>query len=598
MKPIPRSDVPEEQKWNSQALFSGWDEIDAEMKSLESEFPKLSAFEGQFSTGANVVAEYLAHYQMIFKRISLLEIYLSMAINVDMSDERAKSTNGQLGGTMAKFQAASAFAEPEMVAMIDTLLAWSISQPKLKIYQQYFERLSQKADHTRSKEVEEVLGLLSEPFGGALRTWQELNHADLQYAEIIDETGQPNPYQQVANGMSPSRDLRRQTWVNGAEARLTYKNTLASNYLTSVQQNNVLAKVKRYDSVLQMRMEPTGLPTYIFHHLIDAFKDNLGTWHRYWDVKRRLLGFDKIHPYDIWAPVVDNPPDIPFEQSVAWICAALQPLGEEYVSIMRKGCLEDRWVDRSYNLNKPTKLAFSSPSFDGSPPYIMIPYRNKMLAMSILSHELGHSMNYYLVGMNQPPIYNQTPSESVLETPSNFHQAMTRAYLHQLKANDEPFIIGLIEEAMFNFHRYFFYMPTIARFEHEVHQRVMDGKPVNATILNGMMGGFLAEGYGSTMTFEADYAGITWSELIHVYMPFYSFQYAIGISAAHAIVDEVLAGKEGATEKYLEFASLGTSLDALDSFDVAGVDMRTREPIDKAFALLADLVDQLEALVS
>lgn len=600
MERIARENLPKEQFWNSEALFAGWDEIRGEMKALEAELPKLAGFQERFAEGAEVVIDALEVYQDFLKRLMKLFTYMNMATSVDTSDNTAKAVYGQLGGIAAKASAVGAYIDPELIAMVDTLLEWTESNPDLKLYKRYFEHLKQQAEHTRSTEVEEVLGMLGEPFMGAGRTWGELADVDLRRADIVDKDGKARAFKEVAKVESADRDLRQQTWEKDADAYLTYQNTFASNYITSVQQNTFRARVRRYDSVLQMRMQPTGLPEQVFHNLIDAFKDNMGTWHKYWDVKRRILKVDELRPYDIWAPIVENPPVISFEQAVNWMCEAIRPLGDDYVATMRKGCLEDRWVDRAYNLNKANG-AFSSLSFDGWPPYIMMSYDDSLLEMSTLAHELGHSMNLHLVGLKQPALYNvanDLASDSVIETPSNFHQAMTRAYLQDLKKDDEQFLIALIDEAMANFHRYFFYMPSIARFEYEVHNKVMNGEPLNASILNEIMGGFMAEGYGDTMTFNPDYAGITWAQLGHVFHPFYTFQYAIGISAAYAITDDVLAGKDGAAENYLEFASVGTSLDALESFDVAGVDMRSREPIDKAFAVMADLVNQLDAIAS
>jgi oligoendopeptidase F len=600
MERIARKDIPEEQFWNSAALFSGWDEIRTEIKNLEAELSNLATFQGRFAEGADVVFDGLEVYQALLARVVKLYTYIGMATAVDTSDDTAKAIAGQIGGLAAKFSAAAAFAEPEMVAMVDRLLEWSDSEPNLAIYKHYFEHLKQQANHTRSTEVEEVLGMLGEPFSGAGRTSGELADVDLRREDIIDAAGNTKPHKQVAKIDSSERELRRQTWEKDADAYVAYQNTFASNYITSVQQNTLRAKVRRYDSVLQMRMEPTGLPVQVFHNLIDAFKANLGTWHKYWDVKRQILGVDELRPYDIWAPIVDKPPVIPFEQAVDWMGEAIRPLGDDYVATMRKGCLEDDWIDRAYNLEKANG-AFSSLSVEGSPPYIMMSYDDTLLAMSTLAHELGHSMNLMMIGQQQPMIYNlanDMASDSVIETPSNFHQAMTRAYLREIKKDDEQFLIAMIDEAMSNFHRYFFYMPSIARFEYEVHRRVMEGEPLNASILNEIMGGFMAEGYGDTMGFNADYAGITWAQLSHVFHPFYTFQYAIGISAAYAIADDVLAGKAGAAENYLKFASVGTSVDALASFDVAGVNMRDREAIDKAFAVMADLVNQLETLAS
>ena len=184
------------------------------------------------------------------------------------------------------------------------------------------------------------------------------------------------------------------------------------------------------------------------------------------------------------------------------------------------------------------------------------------------------------------------------EAPSNFHQAMTRAYLRELKADDRGFQLALIDEAMANYYRYFFIMPTLARFEWEVHSRAEQGHPLTADILNGIMSELFAEGYGSTLTDDPERTGITWSQFVHIYLPFYSFQYGVGISAAHALADEVMTGNEQARENYLSFLGAGGSMYAMDVFELAGVDMSRPEPVERAFDVLAGFVDRLEQLVS
>ena len=211
----------------------------------------------------------------------------------------------------------------------------------------------------------------------------------------------------------------------------------------------------------------------MFHNLLDIFKKNLPLWHKYWRVRRKALGVKTLHPYDVWAPLTTKKHKVPFEKAVDWICEGLAPMGEEYVSVMRKGCLQDRWVDWSPNAGK-RQGAFSTRVPKDTHPFILMSYTDDIGSMSTLSHELGHSMHAYYASRVQPMFYYLYPS-IIAETASNFNQAMTRAHL--LNANpNKYFQIALLEEAMDNFHRYFFIMPTLARFELETHQRIEKGQ--------------------------------------------------------------------------------------------------------------------------
>ena len=226
-------------------------------------------------------------------------------------------------------------------------------------------------------------------------------------------------------------------------------------------------------------------------------------------------------------------------------------------------------------------------------------YNDSVMSLSTLAHELGHSMHSYYFATNQPSVYNDygAISSTLTETASNFHQAMTRAYLRKEKEDDNVFQLAMIDEAMSNFHRYFFIMPTLARFEYQVFKKAQAGEALTTAILKQMMRDLYAEGYGDSMMDDPDRTAITWAQFLHLYIPFYTFQYAIGISAAHAAADKILAGEENAAENYIEFLKSGGSKYSMDLFKLAGVDMSSPEPVNKAFKEMSDIVDQLEALV-
>src|SRR5574341_1210988 len=443
--------------------------------------------------------------------------------------------------------------------------------------------------------------MLQDPFSGTFQTYRELVNADMKFPDALDSAGSPHP---VAQAIVPpigidSRDrtLRRSAWESFCDQHRALENTLASNLITSVKQAVFQARVRGFGSVLESRLAPANLPLEVFHTLIDTFKANLPVWHRYWAAKSKALGVNKMAPYDIWASLLDDAPRVTYPQAIEWICAGLEPLGDEYVSILRRGALEERWVDYAQNEGR-SQGAFSSGAYD-THPFVFNTFDGSLTAASVLAHELGHSMHSYLMNKNQPEIYNgfmaSGSSSSVAETASNFHQAMLRAYLMNAKAGDRAFQLGQIDEAMFNFHRYFFIMPTLARFEYEVYSRAEKDQPLNAAILNQIMRDLFAEGYGDTLEDDPDRTATTWGQFLHLYMPFYSFQYSVGISAAHALAEGILSGQPGAAERYLNFLGSGWSQYAPDLFKHAGVDMTRPEQIEKTFGVLANLVERLES---
>jgi len=332
----------------------------------------------------------------------------------------------------------------------------------------------------------------------------------------------------------------------------------------------------------------------MFYNLLDIFQKKLPLWHRYWKLRRKALGVKTLHPYDVWAPLTTKKHQVPFEQAVDWISEGLAPMGEEYVSLIRQGCLQDRWVDWSPNEGK-RQGAFSTRVPKDTFPFIMMSYTDSVGSMSTLAHELGHSMHAFYASRAQPMFYYLYPS-IVAETASNFHQAMVRAHLLETNPG-KSFQIALLEEAMSNFHRYFFVMPTLARFELETHRRVEKGQALTADSMIELMSDLFSEGYGGEMALDRQRVGITWGTFTtHLYIDFYSFQYAIGISAANAIARRILSGTPNAAQDHINFLKAGSSRPPIEIFKIAGVDMTGTQPIEDAFAVLEEYIDRLETL--
>jgi oligoendopeptidase F len=306
------------------------------------------------------------------------------------------------------------------------------------------------------------------------------------------------------------------------------------------------------------------------------------------------MGLETLEPYDIWAPLIPTHPKVPFQQAIEWIAEGLLPMGKDYVGILRNGALEERWVDVYPNKGKRSG-AFSWGA-SGTHPFIMMSYTDEMISVSTLAHELGHSMHSYLTWQNQPFVYADY-SLFAAEVASNFHQAMVRAHL--LKVNpDKTFQIALIEEAMTNFFRYFFIMPTLARFELETHTRVENGQPLTANSMIELMADLFTEGYGGKVNVRRDHVGMTWSRFGHLFSDYYVYAYATGIAGANALAKRVLNNEPNAVEDYLGFLKAGCSDYPLEVLKRAGVDLTSPQPVDAAFEVMADYVDRLEKLLA
>jgi oligoendopeptidase F len=283
---------------------------------------------------------------------------------------------------------------------------------------------------------------------------------------------------------------------------------------------------------------------------------------------------------------------------VDWIAEGVSPLGDEYVSVLRQGALEDRWVDVYPNKGKRMG-AFSSGAMD-TKPFIFMSYNDDVYSMSTLAHELGHSMHSYYARSTQPFVYSNYGLFQA-ETASNMHQALTRRHLLATKT-DPAFQVALIEEAMSNFYRYFFIMPSLARLELDIHERAERGGAITADYLNNLMADLMMEVYGSEVEVSSrdrERIGSTWAQFhTHLYSNFYVYQYATGIAAADHLVGRVANGDAKAVKAYLAFLKSGGSMYPLEGLRMAGVDMTSREPVEAAFATLASMVDRLEKLVS
>ncbi|MEA3334720.1 MAG: oligoendopeptidase F [Chloroflexota bacterium] len=592
-----RSEIDPQFTWNAASVFPSDEAWGKEYRTLSGDLDRIRGFQGRLGEGPSVLADALATFEELKNRIEKVVVYASIAQSVDSTDQTAAQRSSMARGLMGQGLAAGAFLDAELLAVGQSPIeAWMAEEPGLGVYAHYFNDLFRKKGHVRSAEVEELLGMVSDPFSGSFVTYTVLGDADMTFAPAVAQDDKEIPLSQgsldrILHGTD--REARRSAWENYRDSYLAFKNTFASNLSTSIKQNVFRMRARNYPTTLEMGLFEDNIPVEVFHNLIDTFRKNLPTWHRYWRVRRKALGVETLHPYDIWAPLTDNPPGIAFEQAVDWIGQGLMPLGDSYVETLRRGCLEQRWIDIFPNQGKGSG-AFSSGSH-GTYPFIVMNYTGDAASLGTLAHELGHSMHSYLAWENQPVVYGDYTIFAA-EVASNFHQAMVRGHLFDSNPSRE-LEIAIIEEAMENFHRYFLIMPTLARFELEAHRRVEDGEGLTADGMIALLADLYGEAFGGEMHLDRERVGIDWATFPHLYADYYVFQYATGISGAHALANRIRAGEPGAVDDYLSFLKAGGSMYPLDALSLAGVDLTSPEPVNAAFAVLSDMIDRLERLI-
>lgn len=591
-----RSDVLQEHTWNTEHIYASLDHWEADYQAVEQELPGLTEFRGRLSESSATLLRWLQTTEHLDITLERLVMYPRRLFDTDTTNQANAALLDRARGLATRFETVTSFAKPELLAIdparIEQFMA---EEPALQVYQHFFDNLQRQREHVCSAETEDVLAQLGDTLETARSTYHVLSNGELAFEDATDSDGQRH---RVSRGTidrllySHDRTLRKTAWEAHADAFLRVKNTLASLLAGYVKANVARARIRNYPDARSAALAEPNVPIAVYDNVMDACNRHLPLWNRYWELRRRALGLEKLEICDILAPL-SRPIDVAYPRAVEWICTGMAPLGEEYVRVLRSGLTDERWVDIYPNKGKRSG-AYSSHIYT-THPFILMNYNDTILGMSSLAHEGGHAMHAYLTNAHQPFAYSHY-SLFVAEVASNFNQALTRAHLLQ-QHPERDIQLAIIDETMRNFHRYLFLMPILSQFEQHIHEQVEQNQALTADSMSASLLGIFRGGYGPAVSIDEPRAGITWAQFTQLYRNFYVYQYASGIAAANALAAQVLTGDEEAVQRYLTFLKAGSSLYPLDALKLAGVDMTSPEPMDRAFSVLETFVDRLEQLL-
>lgn len=596
-----RSELAHEDTWDVESVFATTGDWESAFSAANGRLAELEQYRGKLGESGAALLAGLKLRDEILLEVYRIGMFAGLKVAEDATNAASLAMNDRASGLFAGAFAAASFYEPEILALDPgTLARLQSEEAGLGEYAHYLDTLERRRAHVRSSEVEEVLAMATDPTNQFESIHTALSDADLKLGKINDEDGNEVELGQGNYGRylhSADRSVRQAAFETSSDAHLALRNTFAANYAGAVKRDVLYARAHRYDSTLEASLAPNAIPLEVFHNLIETVRQNFPTWQRYFKARAKLLGIEKAHAWDITEgplQAAGRPPQrvITYDEGVELIAASAAPLGDEYVGFVQQG-IEQRWVDRMANAGK-SGGAFSS-GVPGTHPFILMSWDDDLISVSTLAHELGHSLHSFYTWRSQPTIYSDY-SMFVAEVASNLNQALMGAHLLETET-DPNFLVTVIEERMGNNLRYLFTMPTLARFELDCHEKVERGEALTADGMIETMADLYAEAYGDAVEIDRERMGITWARFPHLFANYYVFQYATGISAAAQLAQQIREqGLEGAS-RYIDFLKTGGAEYPVDALRKAGIDMRTPEPIQAAFDILAGYVDRLEQLV-
>ncbi len=589
-----REEIPVEHTWATEDLYPSDGAWEQEMATIEQDKTLLTGYAGRLGESGETLLEYLDNMERVDSKLGRLANYAMRKSDVDTRNPVYQAMSGKFRSAAVALGAACSFETPEIMAISDETLEGFYAQcPGLKKYRRYLTDQRRRKAHTLSAQEERLLAAAREMSGAPSNVYSLFSNADVTFADAVDAQGIAHPLRQgnfISYEENPDRTLRESAYNNLYDTFLTYKNTAAGLLDAQNRQQKFFAEARHYPSALDAALDRNDVPTSVYLNLIEAVHQNLDKLHRYVRLRKKLLGVDELHFYDIYTPLVqDVDKYISIEEAKETVYDALYPLGDGYRAILKQG-FDSRWIDVYPSEGKHSGAYSAGAEVH---PYVLLNHTGTLDSQFTLAHEMGHALHSYLSNKNQPPV-DANYVIFVAEVASTCNEALLMEYLLG-KTTDKKERAYLINHFLDQFKGTIYRQTMFAEFELNIGRMVAQGKTLTADCLCQEYRRLNEMYYGPDMVVD-DRIAVEWARIPHLYMNYYVFQYATGYSAAIALSRRILSQGESAVADYLGFLSGGCSKSPIDLLKGAGVDMTSPEPVNQALALFGQLLDEMEAL--
>jgi oligoendopeptidase F len=594
-KRLTRAEVPVELTWNLEDLFPSPEAWEAELKAVQDDLPTVTQYKGRLGEGASVLCACLNAQEALYERIIRVVTYANLRSSEDGTNPVNQANYGRVAAMMANVNAALSFIDSEILALPDgTIERYLEEEQGLVPFKKNLFELLETKPHKLSPETEEALASLGEVHSAPYMIYQRSKSSDMQFESITSESGEELPVSfalyEDHYELSPNTDERRKAFQSFVKTLKQYKNTFAAVYATEVKKQVALARLRKYESVTHMLLQPQQVTLEMYNNLLDIIQAELAPhMRRYANLKKRVLGLDTMYHCDLKAPLdPDFSPKTTYEEASKIILEALQILGPEYTKIIQTA-LTERWVDLADNVGKSTGAFCSSPY--GSHPFILITWTDTMRGAFVLAHELGHAGHFALANRYQR-LSNTRPSMYFVEAPSTMNEMLLGHYILE-KSTDPRMRRWVIMQFLGTYYHNFVTHLLEAELQRRVYAHAEAGKPITANTLCELKGDVLSSFWGDAVEIEEG-ASLTWMRQPHYYMGLYPYTYSAGLTASTAVAQLIREEGKPAAERWVEVLKAGGTMKPLELMKMAGVDMSKPDPIRNAVAYVGSLIEELE----
>ncbi|MBP1937761.1 oligoendopeptidase F [Paenibacillus sediminis] len=594
-KVLKRTEVPAEHRWNLEDLFQSQQAWDQEYKEVKELLVKAQTFQGKLNTPEEIKACFELEDE-ISQHVERLYVYAHLHHDEDTTNPTYQSLSQKGKKLNVEVNEALSFITPEILALSDEQLDSFIANPILSEYQFTLKEMKREKAHVLSKAEEALLAQVGNLSQAPQTIFGMINNADMKFPKIKDENGNEaelthGSYIQFLE--SPNRDVRRSAFKAVYETYRKQKNTIAATLTANINKNIFYSRVRKYPSVLEMSLYGDNIPKEVYTNLIDTIHESLPLLHRYMNLRKKLLGVEELHMYDLFAPLVEEYKwDITYEQAKQMISEGLSPLGDNYLNPLQEG-FNNGWIDVYENEGKRTG-AYSWGAY-GTHPYVLLNHKDNLNSMFTLAHEMGHALHSYFSDNNLK--YRDAQYTIFLaEVASTTNEALLMDYLLK-KSTDPKQKMYLLTYYADQFRTTVFRQTMFAEFEKIVHERAEQGESLTSQDLSQIYYDLNVKYHGKGMVVDQDIE-MEWARIPHFYTSFYVYKYATGFSAATSFSKQILEEGKPAVDRYLGFLKSGGSDYSINILKKAGVDMSSPEPIREAMAVFEDVIKQMEQLTN